>query len=143
MALINYLPIFSERSLSTRRGFAAFSLNGQPQERSELIDIVAMFYPFRAQLAAERRTRCRCGIRTSCPAPVSGDASAPFAPLNILLPAAAQDRGLRISSSACFWPRPLWPSSFSPLADRRRMIVSGILFALCGFTIQWQGMQRR
>src|SRR5262250_1670528 len=89
IVLINYLPIFSGKIPFPRDEVLRHSAwNGQPQEQlPELIDIVAMFYPFRALLsrAAEERTLPLWNPYIMSGAPFQANAqSAVFAPLNVV-----------------------------------------------------------
>src|SRR5262249_53358118 len=89
MALINYLPIFSGKIPFPRDEVLRHSAwNGQPQEQlPELIDIVAMFYPFRALLGrgSDERTLPLWNPYILSGAPFQANAqSALFAPLNII-----------------------------------------------------------
>src|SRR5215475_9998602 len=89
MALINYLPIFSGKVPFPRDEVLRHSAwNGQPQEQlPELIDIVAMFYPFRALLsrASDERTLPLWNPYIMSGAPFQANAqSAVFAPLNVV-----------------------------------------------------------
>src|SRR2546425_11428690 len=88
IALINYFPIFfGQVPFPSDEVVRHAAWNGQPQEQlPELIDIIAMFYPFRALLG-------RAGTEHMVPlwnphimsgAPFQANAqSAVFAPLNI------------------------------------------------------------
>src|SRR5438128_6446400 len=87
--LLNYLPVFSGKIPFPRDEVVRHSAwNGQPQEQlPELIDIVAMFYPFRALLGrgAQERTLPLWNPHIMSGAPFQANAqSALFAPLNIL-----------------------------------------------------------
>src|SRR6185295_16299417 len=147
MVLINYLPVLSGKVPFPRDLVVRHSAwNGQPQEQlPELIDIVAMFYPFRALLG-------RAGAEHTVPlwnphimsgTPFQANAqSAVFAPLNTLyyvLPLKAAWTSIlviRLFLAGMFMT--LFVSSIG--ASPAGAILSGILFALCGFTVQWQGM---
>jgi hypothetical protein len=147
IALINYFPIFSGQVPFPRDEVVRHpAWNGQPQEQlPELIDIVAMFYPFRALLG-------RAGAEHTVPlwnphimsgAPFQANAqSAVFAPLNALyyvLPLKAawtMILVLRLFLAGMFMTLFVRSIGASPAGA----ILSGILFALCGFTVQWQGM---
>jgi len=147
MALINYLPILSGKIPFPRDEVLRHSAwNGQPQEQlPELIDIAAMFYPFRALLsrASDERALPLWNPHIMSGAPFQANAqSALFAPLNIvyyLLP-------LKIAWTVNLVLRLFLAASFMALFVRSiggsaaGSIISGLLFALCGFTIQWQGM---
>src|SRR5215471_12494304 len=147
VAVINYLPIFSGKVPFPRDEVLRHSAwNGEPREQlPELIDIAAMFYPFRALLsrASEERTLPLWNPYILSGAPFQANAqSALFAPLNTLyyvLP-------LKVAWTANLVLRLLLAAAFMALfvrsigASATGSIVSGILFALCGFTIQWQGM---
>ncbi|PYS36108.1 MAG: hypothetical protein DMG14_25425 [Acidobacteria bacterium] len=147
VALINYFPIVYGKIPFPRDFVLRHSAwNGQPQEQlPELIDIVAMFYPFRALLgrAAEERTLPLWNPHIMSGAPFQANAqSAAFAPLNIfyyVLP-------LKIAWTASLVIRLFLAGVFMTMFVRSiggsatGSIVSGLLFALCGFTIQWQGM---
>ena len=147
MALINYFPVFAGKIPFPRDEVLRHSAwNGQPQEQlPELIDIAAMFYPFRALLsqAWDERALPLWNPYIMSGAPFQANAqSALFAPLNIvyyLLP-------LKIAWTLNLVLRLFLAASFMALFVRSiggsatGSIVSGLLFALCGFTIQWQGM---
>jgi Bacterial membrane protein YfhO len=147
MALINYLPMFSGKVPFPRDEVLRHSAwNGQPQEQlPELIDIVAMFYPFRALLsrASDEHALPLWNPYIMSGAPFQANAqSALFAPLNILyyvLPLKAAwtvNLVIRLFLAALFMA--LFTRSIG--GSHTGSILSGILFALCGFTIQWQGM---
>jgi Bacterial membrane protein YfhO len=147
MTLINYFPIFSGKIPFPRDEVVRHSAwNGQPQEQlPELIDIVAMFYPFRALLsrAAHEHALPLWNPHIMSGAPFQANAqSAAFAPLNVVyyvLPlkvAWTVSLVLRLFLAAIFMA--LFVRSIGGSATGS--IVSGILFALCGFTVQWQGM---
>jgi hypothetical protein len=120
--------------------------NGQPKEQLPgQIDIVAMFYPFRALLgrAADKRTLPLWNPYIMAGAPFQANAqSAPLYPLNILYYLVP----LKIAWTANAVVRLFLAAIFMTLFVRSiggsatGSIVSGILFALCGHTIQWQGM---
>src|SRR5438093_6266320 len=147
LALINYLPILSGQIPFPRDEVLRHSAwNGEPQEQlPELIDIAAMFYPFRALLVrgADERTLPLWNPHIMSGAPFQANAqSAVLAPLNVLyyvLP-------LKIAWTAVLVLRLFLGAIFMALFVRTiggsaaGSIVAGILFSLCGFTIQWQGM---
>jgi len=147
VALINYLPILTGKVPFPRDEVLRHSAwNGEPREQlPELIDIASMFYPFRALLsrASEERTLPLWNPYIMSGAPFQANAqSALFAPVNILyyaLPlkvAWTVNLVLRLFLAAVFMG--LFVRSIG--ASATGSIVSGILFALCGFVIQWQGM---
>src|SRR4030095_7743490 len=147
MVLINYLPVLSGNAQFPRELVVRHSAwNGQPQEQlPELIDIVAMFYPFRALLerGANEGALPLWNPHIMSGAPFQANAqSALFAPLNItyyLLPlklAWATNLVIRLFLTGFFMTLFVRSIGGSPVGA----ILSGILFALCGFTIQWQGM---
>src|SRR5262245_5292125 len=147
VVLINYFPIVYGKIPFPRDFVVRHSAwNGQPQEQlPELIDIVAMFYPFRALLgrAADERTLPLWNPYIMSGAPFQANAqSAVFAPLNIVyyvLPlkiAWTANLVIRLFLAGIFMTMFIRSIGGSPTGS----IVSGILFALCGFTIQWQGM---
>jgi len=147
IVLLNYLPIFTGKIPFPRDLVVRHSAwNGEPQEQlPELIDIVAMFYPFRALLArgGEERALPLWNPHIMSGAPFLANAqSAVFAPLNVVyyvLP-------LKIAWTVNLLLRLFLAGMFMTLfvrslgASATGAIVSGILFAFCGFTIQWQGM---
>src|SRR5262245_43667074 len=147
MGLINYLPILSGKVPFPRDEVLRHSAwNGQPNEQlPELIDIVAMFYPFRALLSrgGEEGTLPLWNPYIMSGAPFQANAqSAVFAPLNILyylLP-------LKLAWTVILVVRLFLAAAFMALfarscgASSAGAIVAGIVFALCGFTVQWQGM---
>src|SRR5215471_4413057 len=147
IVLINYLPVFSGKIPFPRDFVWRHSAwNGKPQEQlPELIDIVAMFYPFRALLsrAAEERTLPLWNPYIMSGAPFQANAqSAVFAPLNVVyyvLPlkiAWTVNLALRLFLAGIFMT--MFVRSIGGSATGS--IVSGILFGLCGWVIQWQGM---
>src|SRR5262245_21992831 len=89
MVLINYLPIFSGRIPFPRDLVLRHSAwNGTPKEQlPELIDVVAMYYPFRALLGrgADEHTLPLWNPHIMSGAPFQANAqSALFAPSNVL-----------------------------------------------------------
>jgi hypothetical protein len=147
IALINYFPIFTGQVPFPRDQVVRHAAwNGQPQEHlPELIDIVAMFYPFRAFLgrAGAERTVPLWNPHIMSGAPFQANAqSAVFAPLNVLyyvLPlkaAWAIILVIRVFLAGVFMTLFVRSIGAAPAGA----ILSGILFALCGFTVQWQGM---
>jgi hypothetical protein len=147
VVLIDYLPILTgqipfPRDLVVRHS----AWNGEPREQlPELIDVVALFYPFRALLgrAVEERELPLWNPYIMAGAPFEANAqSALFYPLNIfyyVLPlkiAWAANAFMRLFLAAMFMA--LFVRSIGGTATGS--IISGILFALCGYTIQWHGM---
>lgn len=146
MVLINYLPLFSGRVPFPRDLVLRHSAwNGQPREQlPELIDVVALFYPFRAMLsrAADEWTLPLWNPYIMSGAPFQANAqSALFAPSSILyyvLPLKAAwtaSAVLRLFLAAVFMTLFVRAIGGSPTGS----LVAGILFALCGYTIQWHG----
>src|SRR5438876_4615919 len=148
VALINYFPIVYGKIPFPRDFVLRHSAwNGQPQEQlPELIDIVAMFYPFRALLgrAAEERTLPLWNPHIMSGAPFQANAqSAAFAPLNIfyyVLP-------LKIAWTASLVIRLFLAGVFMTMFVRSiggwatGPIVSGLLCSLCGLTFQCHVMR--
>ncbi len=117
---------------------------GPPQQVGQLIDIVAMFYPFRAFAAHSIRSGdiplWNPHIMSGAPFQANAQ-SAVFAPLNLLyygLPlnaAWALNLVTRMVLAAVFTALFARAIGTSPSGA----IVSGIAFALGGFIVQWQG----
>src|SRR5262245_61446762 len=147
VVVLNYLPVLSGQIPFPRDMVVRHSAwNGEPRDQlPQLIDIAAMFYPFRALLG-------RAAAEGSIPlwnpyalsgAPFQANAqSAAFAPLNVLyyvMPAIAAWTiilGIRLFLAAFFmtlFVRSIGGSAIGSL-------FAGITFGLCGFTTEWQGM---
>src|SRR5262245_17646234 len=146
-AVINYLPIFSGKVPFPRELVLRHSAwNGEPREQlPELIDIPAMFYPFRALLsrAAGERTIPLWNPHIMAGAPFQANAqSAALYPLNVLYYLTP----LKIAWTANAMLRVFLAATFMAVfvrsigASATGSIVAGILFALCGHTTQWQSM---
>jgi Bacterial membrane protein YfhO len=147
IAMINYAPLFVGKiPFPSDEVLRHSAWNGQPHEQlPELIDIAAMFYPFRALLerGANEGALPLWNPHIMSGAPFQANAqSALFAPLNItyyVLPlkiAWATNLVIRLFLAGLFMTLFVRSIGGSPAGA----ILSGILFALCGFTIQWQGM---
>jgi hypothetical protein len=151
ISLANYLPVFRGQVPFPRDVAMQHSAwDGQPrssphQQVANLIDIVAMFYPFRALAArgAHEGSLPLWNPYIMSGAPFEANAQSalfsPFAPLYYVLP-------LKAAWTATLLMRVFLAGLFMALFVRQigasgtGSIVSGILFALCAFTVQWQGM---
>ena len=147
VVVLNYLPVLSGRIPFPRDMVVRHSAwNGEPHDQlPQLIDIAAMFYPFRALLgrAADERTLPLWNPYALSGAPFQANAqSAVFAPLNALyyvIPATAAWTiilGIRLFLAAFFMTLFVRSIGGSPIGS----LFAGITFGLCGFTTEWQGM---
>jgi hypothetical protein len=151
ISLLNYLPVFwgqvpfPRDVVMQHSAWAGQATSSPKQQVAQLIDIVAMFYPFRAlnAIGAQRHELPLWNPFIQSGAPFQANAqSALFNPLGIFyyfLPlkmAWTADLILRLFLSGLFMTAFVRTIGGSPLGS----LVAGILFALCGFTVQWQGM---
>jgi hypothetical protein len=147
MVLINYFPVFSGKVPFPRDLVVRHSAwKGQPQEQlPELIDIVAMFYPFRALLerGANEHVLPLWNPYIMSGAPFQANAqSAVFAPLNVLYYALPLKAAWTVNLIVNLFLAAIFMALFvqSIGASSTGAIVSGMLFAFCGFMVTWQGM---
>jgi hypothetical protein len=147
VVVLNYLPVLSGRIPFPRDLVVRHSAwNGKPRDQlPQLIDIAAMFYPFRALLsrAAGEGTIPLWNPYALSGAPFQANAqSAVFAPLNtfyyIMPPVAAWTiiLAIRLFLAAFFMTLFVRSVGGSFLGS----VFAGITFGLCGFTTEWQGM---
>src|SRR5262245_45092069 len=147
MVLINYLPVLSGKVPFPRDLVVRHSAwNGEPQEQlPELIDIVAMFYPFRALLerGANEHALPLWNPYIMSGAPFQANAqSALFAPLNVLYYALPLKAAWTVNLIVNLFLAAIFMALFvrSIGGSSTGAIVSGMLFSFCGFMISWQGM---
>jgi hypothetical protein len=151
IALINYLPIlrgqvpFPRDLVMQHAAWDGLPRSSPRQQVAQLIDVVALFYPFRALTShsASAGTLPLWNPYIMSGAPFEANAqSALFSPLTILFYIFPLKAAWAISLVMRIFLAGLFMTLFVDAIGGSRVgsIVSGIVFALCGFNIQWQGM---